>query len=276
MTIHDRQYRLLGANLVFWLAALAGGAGGGKAEGPAIDWDSSRMREIEAEWRLLRDAYKKDPRGDGKGSWSARPLFQTRLSPGMLRQLADSPKFPSPTDPKKPDRPGEFVPDLLAFMVRTFVQTGDRERLVDVLSKRCPSLIEWPETVEYWLAFQGWKLKEPMLILGEAYARSRVPKTRSALAASVRRSFAGLGIRGKDDAEFVDNAMRWYQREKGHLIVNARYPRNELDDVGITVGHSYERRPDLFDNPPLGREPLFKERIVPTDGPRNLGEDPDR
>ncbi|MDR3635853.1 MAG: hypothetical protein P4L84_18770 [Isosphaeraceae bacterium] len=195
---------------------------------------------------------------------------------GLLRELADSPKFPSPTDPEEPDRPGVFVPDLLAFMVKTFVQTGDRERLVDVLSKRCPSLIDWPETIEYWLAFRGWKMREPMLILGEAYARSRAPKTRRALAASIRRSFAGLGIRGKDDAEFVGNAMRWYQQEKGHLIVNETYPRNELDDVGITVGNSYERQPDLYDNPPPQREPLFKDKIVPRDGPKDLGEDPDR
>jgi hypothetical protein len=70
--------------------------------------------------------------------------------------------------------------------------------------------------------------------------------------------------------------MRWYEQNKGHLIVNAKYPRNELDFVGITVSDSYERNPDLFDNPPPEREPLFKKRIVPPGGPKNLGEDPDR
>ena len=46
---------------------------------------------------------------------------------------------------------------------------------------------------------------------------------RHALAASVRRSFAGFGIDGKDNAEFVSNAMRQYTKEKGGLIANIEY-----------------------------------------------------
>jgi len=246
---------------------------------PAIDWDSPQMREIEAEWRSLRGAYTKDrpSRGDDvpgrymKYVGSVERLFQTRFSPRRLRELAASSKMPILADDE-----GGFANDLLAFMVKAFVQTGDREGLLELLSKRCPSRIDGPETLEYCLTYRGWRLKDPMLVLGEAYARSRVPETRHALAASVRRGFAGLGIRGKDDREFVGNAMRWYEKEKGHLVVNAKYPMNETMPGGITLIDSYEKNPDLFDNPPQAREPLFKERIVPPGGPKNLGEDPDR
>ena len=64
---------------------------------------------------------------------------------------------------------------------------------------------------------------------------------REALAAAVRRSFAGFGIDGNDDAEFVSNAMRWYTKEKGGLIVNREYYRNENMGLGIETYQSASR-----------------------------------
>ena len=82
-------------------------------------------------------------------------------------------------------------------------------------------------TAEYCVVYSGWRFTDPILIFGEAHSKCQVPETRRALAAAVRRSFAGLGIHGKDDAEFVSNAMRWYMKEKGRLIANREYYRNE-------------------------------------------------
>jgi hypothetical protein len=271
--VYGWRGKLVGTSLVLALAVMQGRAGG--SETPAIDWDSPQMREIEAEWISLRDAHELARLGQDFPSRyiefvaSVDQLFRRRMSPRQLRDLAASSKVPA-----VPDNDRGFRNDLLAFMVKAFVQTGDREGLVELLSKRCPSLIDGPLSVEYHLASRGWKLRDPMLIFSEAYAKSQAPKTRHTLATTVRRSFAGLGIREKDDAEFVKKATQWYKKEKGRLIVNTNYPSNETAPGGITVSHSYERDPDFFDNPPPGRQPLFK--VVPQGGPTNLGEEPDR
>ncbi len=38
-----------------------------------------------------------------------------------------------------------------------------------------------------------------------------------------RRAFSGSGIAGSYDAQFVKNAMRWYEKEKGRLTLNDTY-----------------------------------------------------
>jgi hypothetical protein len=70
---------------------------------------------------------------------------------------------------------------------------------------------------------------------------------------AVRRGFTGSGISGKDDAEFVNNAMRWYEKEKGNLIVNENsrlrggaLPYDENDPDYRLVMQRYEKIPPLF------------------------------
>ena len=122
-----------------------------------------------------------------------------------------------------------FTRDVLAFLGTSLADCGDRERLVALLSKRCPNRIHWPENVEFYLAVRAKRLRDPILILGEAYSKSQVPETRHALAAAVRRGFVDLGIRGKDDAEYVKNAMQWYvaEEESSQLAtLPYRFPRS--------------------------------------------------
>lgn len=285
MNLIFRQHRALGFSLfVVGLTILSGCSGeedGSVNDGAAIDWNSPRMREIEAEWRSLRDAHENRPRRedeDGKQEYLnylnfLDLIFRAHLSARNLRELAVSSKLPSLSASGEEDFMNE---QLLAFMVKEFVHTGDRQSLVNLLSKRCPIWIDPAVTIENYLAFRGWRIKNPMLVLGEAYARCQEPRTRHTLATAIRRSFAGFGIQGKCDEEFVVNAMRWYEKEKGHLVVNAKYTRNETAPGGIRSVDSYETSPELFDNPPPFREPLFKGRVVPPRGPKNLGEDPDR
>jgi hypothetical protein len=67
---------------------------------------------------------------------------------------------------------------------------------------------------------------DPVLILDEAYAKSRAPEARHSLPAA-RRIFACLGIRGGEDADFVREAILRYQREKNHLVPDPQYRQNE-------------------------------------------------
>ena len=225
-------------------------------------------REIEKEWQRLWEGDDKDPKF-GSVVIAVDRLFRKRLSGRSLRQLAASAeKAPIPML----DRSASFATGVLEYMVEALVESGDRESLVELLSKRCPSRIGWRSSIEYCVAYSGWRFKDPIRILGEVHSKCQVPETCHALAASVRRGFAGLGIQGKDDAEFVSNAMRWYTKEKGGLIVNREYDRNESWFLGI---ETYEAHPEYYDNPPGPREPLFRRRTF-SPGVPNLSEEADR
>jgi hypothetical protein len=103
------------------------------------------------------------------------------------------------------------------------------------------------------LAHRGEKLKEPVLLFGEAYSKCRDSEVRRHIAAAVRRAFTGSGVRGKDDAEFVRNAMQWYEKERGHLMLNSCYwyrpsvvGPHEEDDPNFRWLTDYEKMPPLF------------------------------
>jgi uncharacterized protein (TIGR03067 family) len=214
------------------------------------------MRVIEDEWRSLHEAYR-NTRDKGVTIQKMKErLFRTRFSEQDLRKLVTScDSLSVHFEDRVEDR---FSRDVLAFMVKSFVDLGDRVSLVELLSKRCPSRIHASETIEYYLAFHGKRLKDPILVLGEAYATCEEPETRDKLAAAVRRGFADYGIRGEEDDEYVKNAMEWYEREKARLVANRKYPMNETS-TDFTV-ERYENSPELYDNPKgLLRYPLFEK-----------------
>jgi hypothetical protein len=72
----------------------------------------------------------------------------------------------------------------------------------------------------------------PILILTDAYSRSKVPAARHAIAEAVRRAFTGLGVPGNSDDEFVANAAKWYTSHKEMLQLNTGYG---VDFNGVPV-----------------------------------------
>ena len=62
-----------------------------------------------------------------------------------------------------------------------------------------------------------------MLVLSDAYAKCRSAEVGRQLAEAARWAFKGFPVSGKDDAEFIRNAMRWYKANKDHLTVNYEY-----------------------------------------------------
>lgn len=259
--------------LRFWLRlALIGiafavqGCEGNQAmpEEEQITWDSPKMREVEKQWQSLQDIYDKDsekiPGAPGKEKYVEMErlidhLLRKQLSDRELRQLAESIK-PMPNQ--------AFVDRVVNIMVQRFTDSGDRESLVTLLSAHCPGRVVFYSTVEFYLAAHGRKLKDPILVLGEAYAKCQVPATRQNLAAAVRRGFAGYGIHGKDDAEYVNNAMQWYEKEKDHLVVNPQFCRNEM----FVPLESYEINPKLYVEFPLKRELLFENKTPAQASPK--------
>ena len=237
---------------------------------PALTWDSGKLRQIEDEyWSLChtftdsRDRIAGVNFNDqyGESRRLIETLFRRRLAESDVYQLAAS----CEVLPTARIHGSEFEYDLLAFLVKAFVDLGDREALVELLSKRCPSLIDWPQTIEFYLAFRGQDLDDPILILGDAYSKSESPEVRRRLASSIRRAFGGLGIDGVEDADFVANARQWYERERDQLVVNGDFWRNEKR---IPSG-AYEKYPRFYQDFPAGltRELLFHRRASSEERP---------
>ena len=143
------------------------------------------------------------------------------------------------------------------------IDSGDRDGLLTLFSIRFPRRIHHYTDTEFLLVLRGTKIKDPILILGEAYAKCRVAAVQKEIATAVRHGFSGSGIRGNDDAKFVQDSMRWYEREKEHLILNIDYSRNA---VGTLISYK--------DNPLFVRKPLagktagsgVDEKVVPQHG----------
>lgn len=251
--------------VLFTALALFAVHGCARKEKPPISWASPRMREIEKDWQALQETYDRNPEiipgENGKDKYSAMEklgdrIFEQQLSDDNLRQL-DATCNMLPADAANKG----FSAALIAFMVKSFANSGDRESLVQLLAVQCPDYTYWPVTIENYLVNYGKKLKDPILVLGEANSRSQSPQARHALAAAVRRAFVDQGIQGKDDSEYVANAMKWYEAEKGSLVVNWRYVTNEMASP-FTV-HGYEKDPQLYDNPKgFSRYPLLERKTA--------------
>lgn len=242
--------------------------------GRALSWDSPKLREIETEYNLLWQTYNHDKTkiaGESKVKYAevrmrlVPSLFRKRLSRMDLRQLvATSAALPV----RIRDRSG-FANNLLAFMVMTYVDSGDREALVNLLASRCPGYIEPRCAIEACLAgacchhapCYRRRLRDPILILSEAYSKCAVAEVRKDVAAAVRRGFAGLGIRGDSDEEFLAAAVKWYEQEKGRLTVNNQYCRNDW----VVSIYAYDDHPEYFDRFPewQPRELLFQRGVPP-------------
>jgi hypothetical protein len=177
-------------------------------------------------------------------------IVTSNLSAEDLRQLAAT----CGTLPTDENHWSPFTRDVFSYMMRSIIDSGDRDIVVKALSTRCPDCISYSRFVELYLAEKGEiKLKDPVLLLGEAYCKCQDPEVRHHIAAAVRRGFTSSGICGKDDAEFVSNAMRWYQKESGHLMLNPRHgvlmgkiPPHEESDPNFKSMLQFDKMPPLF------------------------------
>ncbi|MCX7424353.1 MAG: hypothetical protein NTW96_01745 [Planctomycetia bacterium] len=144
-----------------------------------------------------------------------RSLLENNLSMADMRHLAATCETLPIHEWKDPNG---FETRVLQFVVSSLIDAGDRDSLVTLLSTRYPVNIGPETNTAYWLVVYAKKsLKDPVLVLGDAYSRCKVPEVQSDIAAAVRQCFEGFDIPGKDDAEYVANAMQWYEKEKSHL-----------------------------------------------------------
>jgi hypothetical protein len=135
-----------------------------------------------------------------------------------------------------------FHCQLFGAIADILLSSCDRDTFVVLLSIRCPADVGYGNMIEYYVARPRTGIKDSDLILFDAFTMSRSPEARHEIAAALRRGFAGLGVKGKDDADFVANALKWYNVNRARVKLNDRY----LDNFGTLVG-----RPDDYLRNPL-------------------------
>ncbi|MCD4727322.1 MAG: hypothetical protein K8R46_06660 [Pirellulales bacterium] len=223
------------------------------------------MAEIERQWHAVWEDYDNTPDSKKADKYGLKNEHLIEKLSDVLKQNVSDQDIHRLADmceelPVLGKDRSEFVNRVLEYMARHFLRNHDRDGLLKLLTTRFPDQFgpSMDDPIEYHLVDWGEK-KDGILLLGEAYAKCKDPQARHHLAIVVRRAFIGSGIKGKDDDEFVKNAMQWYEKEKDHLIVNIRY----------RPGVSYDMFPGIFDDDRKSEAwrlygqsvwPLFKKR----------------
>ena len=207
------------------------------AEKSKLTWDSPRVLEVKKDYELLVGSFTEPSTKSNGGERMTKigDLLKKRLSHREMSELAAT----CDTLPVAVKDWTDFELSLMLEMTWVFLKDADRDSLVTLFSNRFPQCYDFPD-IEDLLVLHGAKLKDPVLILGDAYSKCRVPEVRLQIAQAIRRGFKGSGIRGNDDADFIKNAMQWYQREKDSLAYNPEYGYNR-DAPGS--GGQYIRHP---------------------------------
>ncbi len=213
--------------------------GGCTAKEPITSWGAPRLLEVQKQWDSIARITTQDKSEYEELLKKRRRILESNLSHDALRNLTAT----CDTLPVRSKDRSEFTNEVLSYMEMTFIDSGDRDNLVKLLSTRCQLEVCVYEEIEFCLVFRGNKIKDPILVLGEAFSKCKVPEVRHEIAGAVRRGFAGHGIRGKDDVEYVTNAMQWYEKEKDHLNFNGEYLRNAMQ----TTTGLYDEIPELYD-----------------------------
>jgi hypothetical protein len=66
-------------------------------------------------------------------------------------------------------------------------------------------------------------IADPILIVTDAYSKSKIAAVRTRIAKALRFAFTGLGVAGRDDNEFVANAAKSYAEQKDRLDLDLYY-----------------------------------------------------
>jgi hypothetical protein len=202
---------------------------GGIASKCKLSWDGPEIRRLQEEWSKMKAPPDyPPPSACGFRNMQFISLLEKRVPKENIPDLIKS----MTTIPIEPGARTETQKMLVNALESLLIDRADRENLVELFAIQFTDHI-FALTAETALVVSPSKLrdKDPILVLGDAYARSQNATIRTRIAVAVRRSFDGLGVKGKDDQEYVRNAMQWYRDNKHRLVVNVWHDaREEIQD----------------------------------------------
>jgi hypothetical protein len=133
-----------------------------------------------------------------------------------------------------------FDAALLNTLIVVMAERRERSRIVDLIAQKCPERISPDNPIEFFFASQAANLPDGVLILCDAYEKS---KTKSAQANLIRALEHGFSVLAKQyapgasdtaDAAFVVQVRSWYLKNRNDIELNVRYgielatPRKDL------------------------------------------------
>ncbi len=143
------------------------------ADKSKLAWDSTKVLDVKKEMETLEASFPGPPT---KGNYEERAekvdeLLGKRLSHQEMSDLAAT----CGTLPLDEDKWSRFDRALILEMTWVFLSTGDRDSLVTLFSTRFPSTYHFTD-IEGLLVLHGGKIKDSVLVLGDAYSRCPCPR----------------------------------------------------------------------------------------------------
>jgi len=126
---------------------------------------------------------------------------------------------PLPVDSSDPDKIYDHF--LLEALVDRSIEQKDGPRLSLLLSHNCPGyIVDVP--LEFRLAASEWP--GAIQLLFDCYEKSKSAQLRKDIVVCLGRAFASLRESLPADSVFVEEAKRWYVKNRSKLKVNNKYP----------------------------------------------------
>ena len=122
--------------------------------------------------------------------------------------------------------PDEFLEAVYCDIVEILAAGGERDRLVDLISRKCPHFLRVQMPLEFLLAALGGehssRLSESNLVLFDAYERAEDAKAREAILSCLHPAFTGIPRDLSNDA-FVAKCRKWYVSHADRIVPNPFY-----------------------------------------------------
>ena len=121
----------------------------------------------------------------------------------------------------------EYDRTLLQAFVETTVKNGDRDKLVYLLSSKCPPFIA-TVPIELYLAESG--MTTPLLVLFDSYEKATADRSKRFILEVLKRVFGPVVQEESSEKEFLAASKDWYLRVGSKLKINIHYHPAALDD----------------------------------------------
>jgi len=169
--------------------------------------------------------------------------------------------------------PTSFVDTTTQAFVVVLSRRRDRQTLVELLSRCCPSKIV-NEPIEFCLAAAGdpslprppWDdgLPDGILILCDAFEQAKSQTVRATIAQAMTRAFGSQIRTGPNNSEIVSESRGWYLKNRSRVEINVAYHSDDCVCNALAEAYRQRRRPV--------NEPLFVPlHTVPVNGdPKSL------
>lgn len=231
---HCIAMMLIGAVALWATLRLQAGERHGRDEASALPKlvSGRDLAEIEQQYESARKSL---PALDGKSRYDAEMGILCRLvdarcgdDPRSLRTLG----LAVIDKTREGRKDGTFEEGLFGVIIMTLVENGQRDALVELLARKCPSDVSLQTPTKFCLvveeraarlAGKPAKLRDGILVLLDAYERAREGKSRASVLKRIRIAFPNIHAAANDDRSFVSSCRRWYLANRERIVPNGEY-----------------------------------------------------